>query len=45
VLVVLREQQDREGQEALYAHTLRLLSGGDQQVSFLGRVLGLSLRV
>lgn len=31
VLVVLREQQDREGQEALYADTLALLSGGDEQ--------------
>lgn len=32
VLVMLREQQDREGQEALYTDTLALLSGGNQQV-------------
>jgi hypothetical protein len=31
-LVMFREQQDREGQEALYRDTLRLLSGGDEQV-------------
>jgi hypothetical protein len=32
VLVLFREQQDREGQETLYVDTLRLLSGGDEQV-------------
>jgi hypothetical protein len=34
-LVVFREQQDREAQEALYRDTLRLLSGGDEQVRLL----------
>jgi hypothetical protein len=32
VLVLLREQQEVEAQELLYADSLRLLSGGDEQV-------------
>jgi hypothetical protein len=35
--VLFREQQDREGQEALYQDTLRLLSGGDEQVRGRGK--------
>jgi hypothetical protein len=34
VLVLLREQQEAEAQELLYADSLRLLSGGDEQVGF-----------
>lgn len=32
VLMVLREVQDEESQEQLYSDTIRLLSGGNQQV-------------